>query len=209
MYVKVFTECDKLQPFSFHVHSPAHNVSAHEASSESDRDTLRQLAELQKISDQQQELRKMMVKVEGMTEELESEGKISVNELIALKQDVDQWAHSLESADVEYARKKREERKEEERKRRQREEEERKKAEEDEKKRKKREEEKKQKAMEKEKQRKEDERKRKEMEEKKKEDEERKRKEMEGKKMEDEERHRKEREEAEKRRDWRNWPPLM
>lgn len=209
MYVKVFTECDKLQPFSFHVHSPAHNVSAHEASSESDRDNLRQLAELQKISDQQQELRKMMVKVEGMTKELESEGKISVNELIALKQGVDQWAHSLESADVEYARKKREERKEEERKRRQREEEERKKAEEDEKKRKKREEEKKQKAMEKEKQRKEDERKRKEMEEKKKEDEERKRKEMEGKKMEDEERHRKEREETEKRRDWRNWPPLM
>ncbi|XP_062613551.1 MAP7 domain-containing protein 3-like, partial [Saccostrea cucullata] len=135
--------------------------------------------------------------------------------------------HSLETADVEYARKKEEERKEKERKRKQREEERKQRAEEEEKKRKQKEEERKKKAAEDEKRRKKEETKRKDMEAQKKEEDDKKQREIEAKKKEDEERQRKEREEkqarekekeerrrkereeVERRKNWRNWPPMI
>lgn len=52
----------------------------------------------------------------NMANELENEGKISLEGLLKLRKGVNKYAENLESADVEYARKKEEKRREEEKK---------------------------------------------------------------------------------------------
>lgn len=58
----------------------------------------------------------------NMANELENEGKISLEGLLELRKGVNRYAENLESADVEYARKKEEKRREEEKKKQQEEE---------------------------------------------------------------------------------------
>lgn len=91
-------------------------------------DNLKKIAALQKISNEQNELRKMMMMAANMANELENEGKISLEGLLELRKGVNKYAENLESADVEYARKKEGKRREEEEVRRAEEEERRKKA---------------------------------------------------------------------------------
>lgn len=69
---------------------------------------LKKIAALQKISDEQNELRKMMMIAANMANELENEGKISLEGLLELRKGVNKYAENLETADVEYARKKEE-----------------------------------------------------------------------------------------------------
>lgn len=157
---------------------------------EQNSENLKNIAALQKISDEQNELRKMMMIVANMANELENEGKTSLEGLLELREGVNKYAENLESADVEYARKKEEEKREEEKK--QLEEEKRKKEQKEKEARKAEEEERSRKAR---------------KEKHKQEEEERRRLELEARKKEEE---RKQKELEEKRkRDWRNWEPMM
>lgn len=78
---------------------------------EQNAENLKKIAALQKISDEQNELRKMMMIAANMANELENEGKISLEGLLELRKGVNKYAENLETADVEYARKKEEKKK--------------------------------------------------------------------------------------------------
>nr|XP_019928509.2 SMY2 homolog 2 [Crassostrea gigas] len=190
---------------------PTINTNSNKKIDEKDQnsDNLKKIAALQKISNEQNELRKMMMMAANMANELENEGKISLEGLLELRKGVNKYAENLESADVEYARKKEEKRREEEKKK-QEEEEKRKKEKEEEEARRAEEEERRKKARE-EKRKKDDEARRKLELEVKKEEEERRQKELEEKRKreEGEIKKRKEEEENKRRRDWRNWAPMI
>ncbi|XP_062613553.1 uncharacterized protein LOC134275294 [Saccostrea cucullata] len=70
------------------------NVSSYQENtqevSRTESESLKQLKALQEISKQQLDLRKMMLEVDNISKDLERNGHVSVEGLIALKQDVDQ-----------------------------------------------------------------------------------------------------------------------